>query len=83
MCCSSKKGATVVKQKKRGLRVESSGKRHFISVPAGRALDLHNFLRGNRVHSAPPEPSFKDFDCIELPTSCNVEVVQALLDGWD
>lgn len=70
----------MAKQKK--LRVQADGNRHFISVPAGRALDLHNYLRSNRVHSAPPAPSYTGFDSIELANHIDVGSVQALLNAW-
>lgn len=68
------------KQKK--LQVQADGRRHYISVPAGRAIDLHNYLRSNRVHSAPPAPSYTGFDSIELSNDMDVRSVQALLDVW-
>jgi hypothetical protein len=72
----------VAKPKKTSLRVEADGKRRYISVPAGRALDLHNFLRTNHVRSSPPEPAFTGFDCIELAHDIDVGGVQTLLDAW-
>ena len=67
---------------KRRLRVRTAGKRHYISVPADRSGDLHRFLRGHSVHSAPPEPDCTGFDNIELHAAIDVRAVQALLDGW-
>jgi hypothetical protein len=68
---------------KEGLvRVLADGKRRYISVPAGRALELHNYLRSNRVRSAPPEPAFTGFDRIELASDVDVGSVQSLLDTW-
>ena len=72
----------MIKHKKGALRVESHERRHFISVPAGRALDLHYYLRSNRIPSAPPEPSFDGVDCIELPRTIDVDAVQTLLNAW-
>ena len=72
----------MAKQQKAALRVQAEGKRHYISVPAGRAMDLHNFLRSKRVLSAPPEPAFTGFDSIELANSVDVDGVQALLNAW-
>ena len=70
----------MAKQKK--LRVQANGCRHYISVPAGRAIELHNYLRGNRVHSAPPAPSYTGFDSIELANDIDIANVQALLNAW-
>ena len=72
----------MAKQQKNGLRVQAEGKRRYISVPAGRALELHNYLRSNRVRSAPPEPAFTGFDNIELANDIDVGGVQTLLDRW-
>ena len=72
----------MAKQQKAALRVLAEGKRRYISVPAGRAMDLHNFLRSKRVPSAPPEPAFTGFDSIELANGVDVDGVQALLNAW-
>lgn len=72
----------MAKQKKVALRVRADGKRRYISVPTGRAVDLHNYLRSNRVRSAPPEPAFTGFDSIELANDMEVGGVQALLNAW-
>jgi hypothetical protein len=72
----------MAKRKKNVLCVQSEGKRHFISVPSGRANDLHNYLRSNRVRSAPPEPAFTGVDSIELAKDIDVGGVQELLDAW-
>jgi hypothetical protein len=64
------------------LHVQADGKRHYINVPAGRALDLHNFLRTHRVRSAPPQPSFTGFDSIELTNGVDFGRIQALLNAW-
>ena len=72
----------MAKRKKGSLRVQADGKRRYIDVPAGRALDLHNYLRGNRVRSAPPEPAFTGFDSIELASDSDVGGVQTLLNAW-
>ena len=72
----------MAKHEKVSLRVQSDGKRRYISVPAGRAMDLHNYLRNNRVRSAPPEPAFTGFDSIELANDIDVDGVQTLLDAW-
>src|SRR5262245_50767429 len=80
---SPRKGARVAKQKKAILRVQIDGKRRYISVPAGRALDLHSYLRSNRVRAAPPEPAYTGFDTIDLETNVDVDSVQALLNSWD
>ncbi len=71
----------MAKQKK--LCVQVDGKRRYISVPTGRAIDLHNYLRGNRVRSAPPEPAYTGFDSIELANDIDVVGVQALLNVWN
>lgn len=68
--------------KAKRLRIQSVGRRRFISVPAGQAINLHNYLRGNRVRSAPPAPSYTGFDSIELECDIDVGNVQALLDAW-
>lgn len=70
------------KAKVQKLRVEEDGKRCYISVPSGRAGDLHVYLRSNRVFSAPPEPAFTGTDNIELPRGVDVASVQTLLDAW-
>ena len=72
----------MAKQKKISLRVQTDGRRRYISVPAGQAADLHNYLRSNRVRSAPPEPAFIGFDSIELANDIDVGGVQALLNAW-
>lgn len=73
----------MAKQKKVvALRVQADGKRRYISVPAGRAIALHNYLRSNQVHSAPPEPAWTGFDSIELSSDIDVGGVQALLNAW-
>jgi hypothetical protein len=70
----------MARQKK--LSVQADGKRRYISVPAGRAIDLHNYLRTHRVRSAPPEPAYTGFDSIELANDIDVGGVQALLNAW-
>jgi len=72
----------MAKQKKVALQVQVDGKRLYISVPADRAIDLHDYLRSNRVRSAPPEPAYTGFDSIELANDINVDGVQALLNAW-
>jgi hypothetical protein len=72
----------MAKQKKVSLRVQADGKRRYISVPVGRALELHNYLRSNRICSAPPEPAFTGFDSIELAHDSDVGGVQTLLNAW-
>ncbi len=72
----------MAKQKKVALRVQTDGKRRYISVPIGRATDLHNYLRSNRVRSAPPQPAFNGFDSIELANDIDVGGIQALLNAW-
>lgn len=67
---------------KNGLRVELAGLRRYISVPTGRALDLHNYLRGHHVRSAYPEPAYTGMDSIELHKDIDVAAVQALLNLW-
>ena len=65
-----------------GLCVETTGTRHFISVPVGLSMELHTYLRNNRVRSAPPEPAFTGLDSIELAKDIDVDALQALLDAW-
>jgi hypothetical protein len=72
----------MAKQKKAALCVQSEGKRHYISVPAGKAQHLHAYLRNNNVRSAPPEPAYTGFDSIELASDIDVDGVQALLNAW-
>ena len=72
----------MAKKKQSSLTVQSDGKRRFISVPAARAQELHNYLRKNRVRSSPPEPAFTGFDSIQLDSDINVGGIQALLDAW-
>jgi hypothetical protein len=67
---------------KRRLKVSTAGKRHYISVPVGRAGDLHAYLRGHHVHSSPPEPDSTGFGNIELHAAIDVKAVQRLLDSW-
>ena len=47
-----------------------------------RANDLHNYLRSNRVRSAPPEPAFTGVDSIELAKDIDIGGVQELLNAW-
>jgi hypothetical protein len=83
MCTPSHRlGALIAKQNKALLRVQADGKRRYISVPSGLAMDLHYYLRSNRVRSAPPEPAFTGFDSIELANDTDVRAVQTLLDAW-
>jgi hypothetical protein len=72
----------MVKPKKGALCVEAQGKRRYINVPAGRALDLHNYLRSKKVRSAPPEPAFTGFDSIELAHDIEIDSIQILLNTW-
>jgi hypothetical protein len=72
----------MAKQKKVRLCVEIDGKRRYISVPVGRARELHDYLRTNKVRSAPPEPAFTGFDSIELAQDIDVDGVQALLNQF-
>ncbi len=64
------------------LQVSTAGRRHSIAVPADNARELHDYLRGHRVQSSPPEPSSTGFDSIELPGKIDVGAVQKLLDAW-
>ncbi|MCI0638783.1 MAG: hypothetical protein L0Y72_09760 [Gemmataceae bacterium] len=72
----------MTRQGKASLSVTTEGKRRYISVPAGRSKELHEYLRSKRVRSAPPEPAFTGFDNIELATDIDVGGVQALLTAW-
>jgi hypothetical protein len=69
-------------RKKMRLRVQAVGSRRFINVPADRARDLHAFLRGRGIPSAPPEPAYTGFDNIELAKDIDVRGVQTLLNQW-
>ena len=64
------------------LSVQIDGRRRYINVPAGRANELHAYLRSKNVRSAPPEPAFTGFDNIELASDIDVGSVQILLDAW-
>jgi hypothetical protein len=75
-------GKKNAKAQKLKLRVEEEGKRRYISVPSARAGDLHDYLRSNRVFSAPPEPAYTGTDYIELNVGVDISRVQALLDAW-
>src|SRR5262245_16799978 len=79
---SFRTGAFMAKKKKVPLKVQTDGKRHFISVPANLAQNLHAYLRGHRVRSSPPEPAYTGFDAIELAADLDVPAVQALLNAW-
>jgi hypothetical protein len=68
--------------KQQKLRVQADGTRHYIHVQAGRALELHNYLRSHRVRSFPPQPSFTGFDSIDLANGIDVGRIQALLNAW-
>ena len=72
----------MAKTKQARLSVEIDGRRRYISVPVGRAKELHDYLRGNSVRSAPPEPAFTGFDNIELAQDSDVGSVQALLNKF-
>jgi hypothetical protein len=72
----------MVKQRKTALCVEVDGKRRYISVPVGRAKELHAYLRSNKVRSAPPEPAYTGFDSIELANDIDIGGVQTLLNAW-
>lgn len=69
-------------RKKQKLLVELDGKRRYISVPEGRANELHNYLRSHRVRSSPPAPSFTGFDSIELGHNVDVRHIQSLLNEF-
>ena len=69
-------------KKVKKLRVEADGNRRYISVPVGRAGELHSYLRDHRVSSRPPEPAFSGMDYIELPKGVDVVNVQTLLNAW-
>jgi hypothetical protein len=73
----------MIKQKKGKLKVEINGQQRYISVPAGQANKLHDYLRANRVLSAPPEPAFTGYDSIQLAKDCDPEGVQVLLNAWE
>lgn len=64
------------------LKVQTSGREHYIDVPTPRASALHSYLRARGVQSSPPEPSSTGIDRIELTRSADVKVVQGILDGW-
>ena len=72
----------MAKQKTVALSVQIDGKRRYISVPAGRANDLHTYLRSKNVRSSPPEPAYSGVDYIELAPDIDVGTVQALLNNW-
>ena len=66
----------------KSLCIQIDAKRRYISVPAGRANELHAYLRSKNVRSAPPEPAFTGFDYIELATDIDIGGVQALLNDF-
>ena len=70
------------KRSRHKLRVEGDESRRFIRVPVSESSALHAYLRGRRVRSAPPQPYFSDFDCIQLLPGNDVKHVQSLLDAW-
>ena len=70
------------KKKEPKLTVQSDGKRRFICVPAGRAQELHAYLRNHHVRSACPEPAFTGVDSIQLADNIDQAGVQALLNAW-
>jgi hypothetical protein len=72
----------MAKQRKLTLCVEADGRRRYISVSAGRASDLHHYLRSHGVGSAPPEPASTGFDNIKLAHDIDVDEVQTLLNAW-
>jgi hypothetical protein len=72
----------MAKQKTLALHIQIDGKRRYISVPAGRANNLHTYLRSKNVRSSPPEPAYSGVDYIELAADIDVDRVQALLDDW-
>lgn len=74
--------AFMANQKRIPPRMQADGTRRFISVPSGRAMDLHCYLRSNRVRSAPPEPAFTGFDSIELAKGIDIDAIQTFLDAW-
>jgi hypothetical protein len=68
--------------KQQGLRVEIDGKRRYITVPSGRANDLHRYLRNNGIRSAPPEPAHTGYDNIELDKDNDIARIQTILNAW-
>ncbi|MCI0680540.1 MAG: hypothetical protein L0Y71_00430 [Gemmataceae bacterium] len=72
----------MAKPKGAPLSVQIDGKRRYISVPAGRANELHTYLRSKNVRSSPPEPAYSGVDYIELAVDIDVGRVQALLNDW-
>jgi len=72
----------MAKQRKLTLAVQTDGTRRFITVPAGRANELHAYLRSRNVRSSPPEPAYTGSDYIELAKDIDVGGVQALLDDF-
>ena len=73
----------MIKSKKGKLKVEINGQQRYISVPAGQSNKLHDYLRANRVLSAPPEPAFTGYDSIQLAQGQQPEGVQILLNAWE
>jgi hypothetical protein len=72
----------MAKKRNGSLKVLVDGKRRYITVPSGRAVALHAYLRSNRVIAAPPAPSFTGFDSIELVEGRDTTAVQDLLKCW-
>src|SRR5262245_48795317 len=68
--------------KRSKLRVASVGKAHYIEVPTGEAVALHDYLRQNGVLAGHPEPCYSNTDAIALPRGADAAAAQELLDRW-
>ena len=64
------------------LRVQTEGKRHYLSVACAHGNDLLHYLRAHHIRSLPPEPYMAGYDNIELGQGIDVAEVQRLLDAW-
>jgi hypothetical protein len=58
------------------------GKRSFVKVPSGFALDLVTYLRRNGLQVSPPSPSSDGVESIEIGGKVDAKAVQAQLDKW-
>jgi len=58
------------------------GKRSFVKVPSGFALDLVTYLRRIGLQVSPPTPSSDNMENVEIGGKVDAKAVQALLNKW-
>ena len=58
------------------------GKRGFVKVPSGFALDLVTYLRRGGLQVCPPSPSSDGMENVEIGGKADPKLIQALLDKW-